>query len=469
MHPVKERVARFSGENGLFDKGDRILVAVSGGVDSVALLHLLTEPAWDLKLRAVYVHHGLRSEAESEAEWVCRYAESLGVQAVVERIAVREIAEQCGESVQMAARNERYRVLNHQALVWGARRIALGHHADDQAETVLLRLLTGVSPEGLSGMAPIRGDLIRPMLTIHRDEILDYAREHALTWMEDRSNRDTHYLRNRIRLELLPNLVHIQPRIVEHLLQLASMAAEWRDWQEEELTVREDGLEWFENGETISWSAPMWQALPKPLRRAVLKQAFYRLNPNQRLGYSHQNRIIQRFERKGSQGRIQLPGSGFISVSDQRMVMQSGLLHTPFKVIPECVPVAIPGRTPWPGGVLEARWITRSQLPLDWQGVSMDEAYFAIPKGSPDLVLRSRRMGDRMRVFGRTHLEKVKKLMIDSKIARTRREQTPLLVDMEDRIWWVVGVRHGEKARIQATDDRILYFKYHRIPEVLGE
>lgn len=465
MHPVKEKVAHFARENGLFEKGDRILVAVSGGIDSVVLLHILTEPTWCLELKAVYVHHGLRPEADDEAEWVCQYAKRLGVQAEVQRIEVRKNASLRGESIQMAARHGRYRALEAVATSWIATRIALAHHANDQAETVLLRLLTGASPEGLGGMAPARGKLIRPMLDVYRTEILTYAKEQGLEWREDRSNQDTHYLRNRIRLELLPSLEQIQPRVIDHLTQLATLTLEWRQWQNDLLHQTEDSLDWLIQEDGVSWSATAWQSLAAPLQRAVLKKAFYRLYPEHRLEYSHQSRIMDHFRQGRGSGKIQLPGGGFLIRTQGRMFLQRETKPQSKLVQTSPVEVQIPGETPWYGGVFYVKWISRSDLPMNWRNVGMDEAYFAMPQGVKRLYLRSRKAGDRMVVFGRTQMEKVKKLMIDAKVSRMDREVTPILVDENDKIWWVVGVRHGEMGRIQPGDDQILHFKYIRIPD----
>jgi tRNA(Ile)-lysidine synthase len=233
---LMEKVAVMNQKYKMFQEGDHVLVAVSCGIDSITLLHVLGDSRFGIRRTVAYVHHGLRAEADQEAEWITRLAETQGIDCHILRIDVRGRANESGESIQMAARAERYQALQDLARKVGAKRIALGHHANDQAETFLIRMLTGTGLEGLAGMAPIHSEIyIRPMLSVTRSEIRAYAKDKGLSWLEDRSNQDTHYLRNRIRLEILPLLESIQPQLVTHLSGLSALAEEWRDWLGAEL------------------------------------------------------------------------------------------------------------------------------------------------------------------------------------------------------------------------------------------
>src|SRR5262245_19723142 len=210
----------------LFGPGDSVLVAVSGGPDSVALLHALAglRAECGLTLTAGHVHHGLRPEADRDAEFVRGLAARLGCPVAV--AAVR-LPQRPGRSPEAAARAARYAALGRMARAAGASRIAMAHTADDQAETVLMRLLEGAGPRGLAGIPIRRGPVIRPLLEVDRAAVLAYLAAHGLPWVEDATNRDTKLLRNRIRHELLPLLgAHGWPRLPAALRRTAAASRE---------------------------------------------------------------------------------------------------------------------------------------------------------------------------------------------------------------------------------------------------
>lgn len=458
MSRLLEELHQAAREYQLFLPGDKIVVAVSGGVDSVCLLHALGDPDLGLQRLVVYVHHGLRAEADEEGEWIRRMGQQMNVPVVIRRIDVRGRARKTGESIQMAARQQRYRVLQEEAAAWGARRIALAHHGDDQAETILLRILTGTGPEGLGGMAYIKEPYIRPLLNVRREEILAYAKENELEWVEDRSNRDTHYLRNRIRLEVIPGLEQIQPQLVSHLNRLATVTREWRDWLADALAEAEADLGLTMGEQSVSWLIDPWQAAPRPLQRAVLKKGFYHLFPNRRLEIRHQDLVLDYFQQR-SVGYLQLPGAGAIA-GDGKSICLYGKGRPAVSKEEIYIPMTIPGETKWPGGRLTAEILQRESLPDEWRKAARNEAYFGIEDGTLRLFLRNRRIGDRIITFGHRQPEKLKKLLIDAKIPYREREKVPLVVDEEDNIRWVVGVRHANLGRVESKHEKILHLTF---------
>ncbi|HEX2952883.1 MAG TPA: tRNA lysidine(34) synthetase TilS, partial [Bacillota bacterium] len=430
---LMEKVAVMNQKYKMFQEGDHVLVAVSCGIDSITLLHVLGDSRFGIHRTVAYVHHGLRAEADQEAEWITRLAETQGIDCHILRIDVRGRANESGESIQMAARAERYQALQDLARKVGAKRIALGHHANDQAETFLIRMLTGTGLEGLAGMAPIHSEIyIRPMLSVTRSEIRAYAKDKGLSWLEDRSNQDTHYLRNRIRLEILPLLESIQPQLVTHLSGLSALAEEWRDWLGAELENSLSKLDYTLQDSGVVWSLPVWRRLPEPLKRAVIKRAFYELFPDRRLELAHMERILCAAAEDNT-ARIQLPGAGYLIIRGQRMEIRTK--KTPKETVRFLIPLIIPGETFCLGGKLVARWIGREELPENWRQIPGEEAYFDVESLNPKLFLRNRRNGDRIRLFGRSGTERLKKLLIDWKIPQESRDLVPLLVDEDDRIW----------------------------------
>lgn len=226
------RLMAFDRGEKLVQAGDNILIAVSGGPDSVCLAHHLSRLAGKrrLRLKLVHFHHGLRGrEAERDAESVRRLAQRLGLPFIQRRLNVERAAKEEGRSLEDAGRALRYRELARLAVSGGFDKVATGHQLDDQAETVLLHLLRGTKANGLGGIPPKRPlkgapgvAVVRPLLALSRKEVLDYLRAHQLPYRSDKSNRSQMFTRNWIRSRVVPLLAKKNPRIQEHLSALAA-------------------------------------------------------------------------------------------------------------------------------------------------------------------------------------------------------------------------------------------------------
>lgn len=229
------KLAVFNRAEGLVSPGDRVVVALSGGADSVCLTHHLARlaPRLGLRLAAVHFHHGLRGpEADRDAAFSARLAERLGVPFTLERLAVARAAARRRRGLEDAGRFLRYRALGSLARRLGMNKAAVGHHLDDQAETILAHLLRGTKAKGLGGIPPRRPlreargsgaevELIRPLLALSRAEVLAYLKAYRLPYRVDRSNRSERFTRNWIRRRVLPLLARRNPRIREHLAAIA--------------------------------------------------------------------------------------------------------------------------------------------------------------------------------------------------------------------------------------------------------
>ena len=205
--------------------GGLLLCAVSGGRDSVCLLHYLANLAPDrgFSVAAAHLNHKMRPEAQRDEDFVRALCRKLDVPFYTEAVPVYETAEQWGLGVEETGRRLRYDFLQRTADTIGAERIATAHHAQDQAETVLLNLLRGTGPEGLAGIPPVRGRIVRPLLQTSRREIEDYLEEHGLSHVEDSTNQDTHYARNRLRRELWPQMEAINPALTRAIGRTAEI------------------------------------------------------------------------------------------------------------------------------------------------------------------------------------------------------------------------------------------------------
>ncbi len=249
--PFVAAVADWIARENLLRPGDRVLAAVSGGADSLALLHSLAALRQTLRLDGLAVaslDHGLRGPAgTADVAFVEGVARGLGLPFHGDRADTRALAREGRLSTEEAARQARYAFLSRVAREWGPGpagpvRVATGHTADDQAETVLMRIIEGTGPHGLAGMAPLREEdgyvIVRPLLFARRRETLDYCRRLGLQARVDASNRDLRYRRNRVRAELIPFLEGYNPRVVEALVRLADLARREGGFPEAELLVR---------------------------------------------------------------------------------------------------------------------------------------------------------------------------------------------------------------------------------------
>lgn len=440
--------------------GDRVLVAVSGGPDSVALLHalhLLAAPD-ALSLHVAHVHHGLRPEADQDAAFVEELAGRFGLPVSVDRVTV---ALGGGRSPEEAARLARYRALERRATLIGAGRIAVGHTADDQAETVLMRLLQGAGPLGLAGIPPVRGRVVRPLLEATRAMVLAHLHAYGLPWIEDATNADPKFLRNRLRHDLLPLLAaHYSPRIGEALARVARgcrEAAEALRVLVRQLLpdlVREEASGWLVLAEPL-------RRLPPGAQKACLREALIDLAGLPGLRATHLAALAALLEEGREGSRVRLPGGQTVER------VREGL-HLPRPAAPPApVPLAVPGETvaaPF-GLTLTAELLAPpAPLPADPRWEALFD-WDALPR---PLVLRPRRPGDRFVPFGGPGGKALSAYLIDERVLRHRRDRLALLVG-GDEVLWVVGLRRGQAAPLTPGTHRVLRIRARERTDAPGE
>lgn len=299
----------------LLEGGDHLLVAVSGGPDSVALLRVMVLLAsdYELRLTAAHLNHGLRgAEACREEEFVRGLCTGMGIACICKTVDIRTLQKGRGMSLEEVGRDERYRFLAETAETCGARKIATGHHRDDQAETVLINLLRGSGLEGLKGIPPVRdGRIIRPLLYVGRGEILEFLRQEGLTYMTDSSNRSPLFLRNRIRHELIPELaLRYNPGIVEALSHTAEIIR--RDDDYLQAVVRQVLSQWgIVPGATeirlpLASLLDLHEALQGRVLKCLLETAAL---PGYGIGFRHIEAVLAFIRRQRSRrASLDLPG-----------------------------------------------------------------------------------------------------------------------------------------------------------------
>jgi tRNA(Ile)-lysidine synthase len=432
----------------LIRPGERVVVAVSGGPDSLALLHALVILAPELScgLHVAHLDHGLRGAAGADdAAFVAAQAARLGLECTLGRAQVAERAERERLSVEDAARRERFAFLRRVAAERGAAKIALGHTRDDQAETFLLRLVRGAGTLGLGAMAPARADgVIRPLLGLSRAQVEEFCRAAGLEPRRDPTNRDPAFLRNRIRAELLPLLETYNPRIREVL----SRIAEDLRFDEEFLGATAREARAAHVGPADGGRELDLEGLPEALRRRLLRLAA------QSLGGDAFHRHVAELLGDGD-AAVMLPG-------EIRAVRRGARVRLippgePVAPAPWSCPLPVPGRVATPAGaVVEADLLAGAAgRRAAREEASLRRTFFDYDRLPGELAVRSRRPGDRLRPRGMAGTVKLQDLLVARKVPREQRDGVPLVVAGEE-ILWVVGHRVGALCPVDPTTRRVL-------------
>ncbi len=471
----------------LLEPGDGIVVGVSGGPDSVCLLHVLLRlrERLDLRLHVAHLHHGARgAEADGDAEFVAALAAGWGLPVTVERRDVPMLASEHKMAFEETARRVRYAFLARVAGETGSSKIAVGHNGDDQAETVLMHFLRGAGLAGLRGMLPStpitdyrllepfiqypvssiqHPVLIRPLLEIPRAEIEAYCADRGLAPRFDRSNLDTTYFRNRLRHELLPLLESYNPNVRARLRHTAEVVA-----ADYELLAQLREQAWArvlreERKESITFDLAGWQALPVALQRAILRRATYRLRKSLRdVDFCH----VEQARRVGSRGKTgaqaTLPMGLALTVDYETLSVGDADDLGPPPDEPllwgrEPLPVRSPGATPLP----QSEWALQAEVLEEWDATPIAApadpwmAHFDADALAGPLALRPRRRGDRFRPQGMGGRSvKLSAFMINLKIPRAWRDHVPLLV-AGGEIAWVCGRRIGDEFAVGPETQRV--------------
>ncbi len=455
----------------LLRRGSLVVVAVSGGPDSLCLLHVLNRllDEYALRLHVAHLNHGLRPEAAEDAAFVAALAERWGLPCTVGVTDVRALAATEHRSLEEAARVARYRFLAQVACEQGAAAVAVGHNADDQAETVLMHCLRGAGLAGLKGMrrrAPWPAEapagcaapaLIRPLLDVPRSAVEAYGHEHGFEPRFDRTNLDLTLYRNRIRHELLPFLETYNPRIRERLHHSADVLADDYDYLQTAFEALWPEVVLVEAPQAVVLRREAFRGLPRAAQRSLLRRAMLSLRRSLRdIGWLHLEQA--RNAALGAPvGRvITLPAGIVVEVGYDRLVVRPAgapWLEPQAAVTAEAEqPLRVPGLTPLAGGwAVEAQLAARPGPEADRREVCLDAE-----RTGRDLRLRARRPGDRFQPRGLGgHHKSVKDYMIDARIPRAERDRVPLLVS-ERGILWIAGWRASEIAAPSAATRRFL-------------
>jgi tRNA(Ile)-lysidine synthase len=435
MHPLVAAVDRALVAPGGRAPLHRLVVALSGGADSVALLDALValRKRRTLELVAAHLDHGLRNESADDARFCEELCQRLGVAIRIGHADVRARAARERRGLEDAARRERYLFLRSVHREEDADAIATAHTRDDQAETLILRLLRGSGRVGLGAMRARTRGIVRPLLTVSRLEVLAYLEERGLSWREDPTNADPRHLRNRVRHELLPYLEsRFNPRIKETLARTAGILGD-----EARLLERRSrrllGRAARRDGAAIRLDRTVLAAAPPAVARLALRAALTAAGGRRGIGARHLERLLA-LASSGSSGRaLALPGGRVAHVRfDEIRVAPRTKAPLPF-----VYPLRVPGRVDLPGGLA----VFASAEADAEAGVLR----VAVPDGA-ELVMRTRQPGDRVFWHGRE--SSLKRMLLDQRIPADERDALPVLAAGR-RILWFPGARLDARA-----DDR---------------
>jgi len=466
--PLGERVLGFIKQNKLVSGAGRLVVAVSGGPDSVCLLHILAKGRKELgiKLHLAHLDHQLRgAESEADAEYVAGLSQKLGIPATIEKRDVKGYQKQERLSPEEAAREVRYRFLADVAESIGADRVAVGHTRGDHIETILMHLIRGTGTRGLRGLQAATTwqseakslTVIRPLLEISHQETEDYCRRHRLMPRLDASNLSLSPLRNRIRQQLLPLLESYNPRLAETLLRTGRIASDDIDFLDEQIARLWDEIARQEE-ESIILDKKSFEPLPPALKRYLLRASVEKLLGSAKDIEMRHIEEMMSLTAKPAGKSLNLPGGLTFSVEygQYRLTPDSATL-SPLPPLKEEFQLGIPGKTLVPGWLVEATIVDREEM------TEKDDftAYLDLGKTGRKLVVRPRRRGDRFQPLGLGQLKKVGEFMIDAKIPRNWRNRIPIVCSGE-QILWVVGWRIDERVKVSEDTKQVLRLEFKR-------
>lgn len=448
---MREKVIAYLEKWNMVSPGMTVLVGFSGGADSTALLKLLWEygQAHEVKVQAVHVNHGIRgAEAERDQKFCERFCQERGIPFRAVCADIPFISEKEGIGTEEAGRKVRYEIFEQYLENGCADRVALAHHQNDQAETMLFHLMRGTGLRGLCGMKPVRIPYIRPFLCVTRQEIERWLIREGISWVEDSTNRELLYTRNRIRHQLLAPMEQIRPGSTAHMAGTAGQLLEIEDYMEQELRrVWQDCVR--EKDGAFQILLHPFSLLHPAMKKLLAMRCLERLLGSSRnLKTVHAEQVCALAQgRKGS--RIMLPDNIFAVLGYQELTVKRGygakISEEPVYCVPDGEYLYMGERFCFS---LENRE-KNEEIP-----VNRYTKWFDYDKIRHGIVLRTRRPGDYLELAGGAH-KKLKDYLIDCKIPREERDRCILLAD-GSHIIWVTGMRISEAYKVTDRTRRIL-------------
>ena len=463
---------RFISQHQMIEDGETVLVAVSGGADSLALLYGLHALRSQLscKLHVVHLNHCLRPDADADADFVQQHAADLELPCTIQRAEVSRLVKQWKLSVEAAGRKARYQFYESVCTEVSATKVALGHHQDDIAETVLMNLIRGSGATGLKGISPVRNvKFIRPLAGFTRQNIETFLTSISIVPRHDATNTDTYYLRNRIRGELIPQLARdYNPNIKTGLSRTADVLGAESEYLD---TVARKAFETCRiqrPHKNVVLDRVKFRQYHIALQRRMLRQSvFEMLGDMSDLHFAHCEAMLNLVEGDAPNTVLALPNDLRFRRAYQQLIFE----RKPVEMESFAYPVATVGKT--------SIEVLNTEITAEL-GDAESPGTLALPNGKFEaifdydklrkvfakpssetvpLTVRNRQQGDRFQPYGMQGTKKIKDFLIDAKVPRSERDSIPLLV-CGDEILWVIGYTTSESFKIKPDTRQYLYLRY---------
>ncbi|KEK21589.1 tRNA lysidine(34) synthetase TilS [Bacillus gaemokensis] len=458
-----EKVDDFAKRHDVLKEHSTIVVGVSGGPDSLALLYYLLEKREEKALKIVVAHvdHMFRGdESYGDLQFVEKLCQKIGVICETIRINVSQYQQQSGMNAQVAARECRYAFLERIMKKYDALYVALGHHGDDQVETILMRLVRGSTPKGYAGIAVKRpfhgGYLIRPLLAVTKEEIVAYCDRIGISPRVDPSNEKEVYTRNRLRKNVLPCLKEENPQVHERFQNFSMLMQEDEAYLQELAFEKMNKVITKKSGKHIVLSIPAFESMSMPLQRRgiqLILNYLYEYKIPSSLSSIHIDKVIAFFKRTHPSGTLDFPdGLKIVRTYEECSFRFKQEIVFPFSQV-----LSIPGAVTLANGD-ELVAEVNEKIPSN-----MNETVFVAKYNdiSYPLLIRSRENGDRMSIQGMSGSKKIKAIFIEAKVPKEKREEWPIVCDASGNIIWVPLLKRSTFAISQGTANKDKYMIIH--------
>ncbi|QJA09730.1 tRNA lysidine(34) synthetase TilS [Romboutsia sp. CE17] len=460
---IFEKVLSTINKYELIKKGDKIVVGLSGGPDSVCLLHILSrmKDEWDLEIYAAHLNHQIRGiEAQKDAFYISKLCEEMGITFFIKSINVPEYCEKNGVSIEEGARQLRYEMFSEIKDKTKANKIAIGHNLNDQAETILMRIMRGTGLQGLKGIDYIRdGVIIRPILDIERKDIEEYCKHYKLNPRIDQSNLESIYTRNKIRLDLIPYMKdNFNSNVIESIVRMGNSLRSDNDYLENEALIKFKDISKI-NSDSVELKINSYTNLHSAIKVRVLRNAIKQiLGDTNFIDQRHIDDIIELEDESKIDKVINLPRGIFVYRKKDSIII------TNKEIVIEELEFCynIPSN-----GFIKIREIG---VVIETQVMSIDKykrsksdkscKWFDFNKIEGGIVARNRRTGDKIKLSGGS--KKIKDLFIDIKIPKEDRSKVPIIADSQG-ILSVGNIRNSENYKIDSQTKEVLKVSFKKI------
>ncbi|MFO7667873.1 MAG: tRNA lysidine(34) synthetase TilS [Desulfobacterales bacterium] len=471
IQKTKETVAEYN----MLQERDSVLIGVSGGADSVALVHVMEEiaPIFSVKLGIAHLNHSLRgNESDTDAGFVVSLSEKLNLPCYTAKEDIIAYKKKHGLSIEEAGRRVRYSFFENIAQMEGFNKIALGHTSDDNAELILMYLIRGSGPLGISGIPPVRGVydskllIIRPFIKTARFDIIKYISSNGLSHVVDKSNMDMKYLRNKIRNDLIPELKqNYNPKIVDTINRLASIMRSEDEWIENELEPVLKKCTMFEEINRIVLSISGINTLHPAVKRRIARSAIRKVKgDSRRLGYSHIELLMAQLIYDSDSWSLDLPDRIRITRAGKKLIVskeEKNLRHLSSKrsVYNEAFFEHVINK---PGLIVDEKEgfsISFSEI----TDMNLQDIYHAVPgtaffdmeKIDFPLIIRNYLPGDRFTPLGMKGSQKIAKYLMNNKVPREKRIKSPVVIS-NGKIIWLAGFVIDNSVKVTTGTRKIL-------------